>query len=291
MSLRAVNWLYEQPTIRERLRMETKLHDNGTESSETAALTVRRVVHASVLLDFGESKILTDPWFSEQGGFPAYYWGEPLGMALGDLPELAGVISSHGHYDHYDMEAFAAYPDKAVPFAVKRGTGEKARGVGFENVTELDPWETVDLGPVRVTAAPARHGVPENTYVLEADGFTVFFGGDTLLIPELGEVAERFPKIDLALVAINGLRIRPMLNRQVVMNAREAAELVELLAPRFAVPIHYRFTGGRVGDRVLLKYDGTPEEFEREAARRSPGTDIRILAPGEPLEISRQEVR
>ncbi len=80
--------------------------------------------------------------------------------------------------------------------------------------------------------------VPENTYVLEAGGLTVFFGGDTFLIPELGEVAERFPNIDLALVAVNGLKIRPMLNRQEVMNAREAAELVKDLSPA----LRYRST-------------------------------------------------
>ena len=271
--------------------MEPKVHTNKPPSSDPATLTVLRVVHASVLLDFGVAKILTDPWFSQKGGFPAYYWGEPLGIALADLPPLAGVAVSHGHYDHYDVEAFAGYPDKAVPFAVKRGTGEKARGAGFENVRELDPWETVELGPVKVTAAPAKHGVPENTYVLEAGGYTVYFGADTLLIPELREVAERFPKIDLALLPINGLIIRPMLNRQVVMNAREAADLVEILDPRFAVPIHYRFTGGPVGDRVLLKYDGTPEEFEREAALRAPGMDVRVLAPGVPLEIPREQIR
>jgi L-ascorbate metabolism protein UlaG (beta-lactamase superfamily) len=142
---------------------------------------------------------------------------------------------------------------------------------------------------VKVTSAPAKHGVPENTYVLEADGFTVFFGGDTLLIPELGEVAKRFPNIDLALLAVNDLKIRPMLNRQVVMNAREEAELVKVRSPRFAVPIHYRFTGGTMGDRVLLKYDGTPEEFERESALRAPGTEVRVLAPGEALEIPRHQ--
>ena len=30
------------------------------------------------------------------------------------------------------------------------------------------------------------------TYVLEAEGFTAYFGADTLLIPELGEIAKRF---------------------------------------------------------------------------------------------------
>jgi len=144
--------------------METKMGATGTGSSDTATLTVRRVVHASVLLDFGGVKILTDPWFSEKGGFPAYHWGEPLGVALGDLPRLSGVVSSHGHYDHFDVEAFAAYPDKAVPFAVKRGTGEKARGVGFENVTELDPWETYSAlvfswASSKVATERARHSI------------------------------------------------------------------------------------------------------------------------------------
>jgi L-ascorbate metabolism protein UlaG (beta-lactamase superfamily) len=130
----------------EEASVETKADANGTRWSETTALTVRRLARASVLLDFGEAaggpKILTDPWFFEKDGFPAYHWGEPLGVPLGDLPRLSSVISSHGHYDYYDVEAFSAYPDKAVPFVVKRGTGEKACGAGFTEVTELDLWET-----------------------------------------------------------------------------------------------------------------------------------------------------
>ena len=218
-------------------------------------LTVTRVAHASVLLAFGDHTILTDPWFSERRG---YYRGEPLGVALADLPPLTGVAVSHGHYDHYDMAAFAAYRDKAVPMVVKRGTVAAAHAAGFANVTELDPWETAQLGPITVTAAPAKHSVPQNTYIFQAGGRTVYFGGDTLLIPELAEVARRFPRIDLALLPINGLRIRPMLGRKIVMGPEDAAELCGLLRPRVAVPIHYRFTGGPLNDRMLLGYAGNP---------------------------------
>ena len=63
----------------------------------------------------------------------------------------------------------------------------------------MDAWETTTLGPITVTATPAKHGVPEITYVLQADGTTVYFGGDTLLIPELNEIAKRWKRIDLAL--------------------------------------------------------------------------------------------
>jgi L-ascorbate metabolism protein UlaG (beta-lactamase superfamily) len=246
-------------------------------------LAITRVAHATVLIDFGDHPILTDPWFSQRF---TYYPGEPLGISLDALPELTGVIASHGHYDHYDMQAFRAYPDKHVPFAVKRGIAEAARKVGFTNVTELDAWESVMLGPVKVTAAPGKHGVPEITYVLEYDGYTVYFGGDTLLIPELSEIAVRFPHIDLALLSVNGLRIRPMLNRQVVMNPQEAAELCSILHPRYAVPIHYAYTGGPIGDLLLVKHDGTAEAFAQAAAQLAPETTVRILTPGEPMTIA-----
>jgi hypothetical protein len=49
------------------------------------------------------------------------------------------------------------------------------------------------------------------------------------------------------------------------------------------VPTHYAFTAGPVRDRLFLKYDGTPERFQRAVARNSPATRVRVLAPGEPL--------
>jgi L-ascorbate metabolism protein UlaG (beta-lactamase superfamily) len=248
-------------------------------------LTITRVAHATVLLDYDGATLLTDPWFSQRF---TYYPGEPVGVSLEQLPSLAGVIVSHGHYDHYDMGAFQAYPDKSVPFAVKRGIARKARSAGFTNVTELDPWESTTMGPFKITAAPAKHMVPEITFVLEVGEHTVYFGADTLLIPELQEIPKRFPRIDLALLAINGLKIRPLLNRQVVMNVQQAAELCRVLQAAHAIPIHYAFTGGPIGDALLVKHAGTPEEFVQEVARRSPRTETHILAPGQPLTLERK---
>lgn len=248
-----------------------------------ALTTLTRVAHACVLLDFDGHTILTDPWLSEKTG---YYQGEKRAFdSAADLPQLSGVVISHGHYDHFDMEAFAAYPDKSVPMAVKRALAAKARSFGFTDVTELDAWETTDLGPVRVTAAPAKHKVPEVTYMLEGADSRVFFGADTMRIPELDDIARRFGEIDLALLPINGLTIRPLLNRQVVMNAVEAADLTRVLRPRMAVPIHYAFTGGPMRDRFLLKKDPRPEVYVDAAADVAPDTKVHVLQPGEPLAL------
>src|SRR5215472_4012213 len=125
--------------------------------------TITRVAHACVLLHLEGPRLLTDPWFSERRG---YYRGEPLAFTPDALPELAGVLVSHGHYDHFDMAAFAAYPDRSVPFIVKRGLGARVRRAGFPNVTEVDPWEQASLGGLRVTAAPAKHSVPEVSFLI-----------------------------------------------------------------------------------------------------------------------------
>ena len=251
-------------------------------------LTITRIAHSSVLIDFDGHQVLTDPWFSEKEG---YYHGEPYGIVLQDLPRLDGVVVSHEHYDHYDMHAFQVYPDKQVPIAVIRGTAQAAREVGFTNVIEMDAWETTSFGPITITAIPGKHGVPEITYMLQAGNFTVYFGGDTLLIPELSEIPQHFPKVDVALLAINGLQIRPQGNQQVVMNPQDAAELCHIIHPRYAVPMHYTFTGGPTKDVQLLKYAGTADElprlFQQAMRQRAPETAVRILAPGEPLLLAK----
>jgi L-ascorbate metabolism protein UlaG (beta-lactamase superfamily) len=246
--------------------------------------TLTRVTHACALLDFDGLRVLTDPWFTEK---PGYHRGEPLAFTPATLPQLAAVAASHDHYDHYDLDAFSAYPDKAVPFVVKRGMGDKARRAGFTNVTEVEPWDQVSIGALRITAAPARHGVPEITFIIQGADSTVFFGADSLRIPELDEVAQRFPSIDLALLPVNGLRIRPF-NRQVVMTAEQAAELCAVLRPKVAVPIHYAFTAGPLGDRLFLKYDGTPERFQDAVASHAPATTVRVLSPGQPLVLGQE---
>ncbi|WP_228823304.1 MBL fold metallo-hydrolase [Nocardia blacklockiae] len=248
-------------------------------------LTVTRVVHASVLLDFGGARILTDPWLSERA---FYRHGEPRSVATAaDLPELAGIVISHGHYDHCDLAALASYPDRSVPFAVAEGLAAQVRSAGFRNVVELKPWQRTHLGPVEVTAAPASHGVPEVTFVLRMDGHTAYFGADTRRIGELDEIAQRFPEVDLALLPINGLRVRPLLNRQEVMDAEEAAEFTGVLHPRLAVPIHYAFTGGPVGDRLMIKtVRNRPDLYRDAAATLAPDTAVHVLPTGESLTVS-----
>jgi L-ascorbate metabolism protein UlaG (beta-lactamase superfamily) len=206
-----------------------------------------------------------------------------------DLPRLCGVTVTHSYHTHYDMIGFGAYPDKAVPIVVPRGAGGRARKAGFTSVIELDPWETADLGPVRVTAATGEHIIRENTYIYEANGWTVYHSGDTVVIPSLAEIARRFPRIDVAFMSITGQMIVPPINRQLSMRPEEAADLCALLKPRLVVPIAPDSGAVSIVDRLFLRRPGTPEAFAAAVARRGLSTVVQVLAPGERFAVPRRD--
>lgn len=248
-------------------------------SPGAAPLTVTRIAHATVLIDFDGVRVLTDPWFTEKTHF---HQGEPLGIALKDLPRLDLIVATHAHDDHFDLHAMAEYPHKDVPFLVGPDMVKAARAAGFTQVRELAAWEAWEHGPFKVTGIPARHKIPELTFMIEAKGRTVYFGGDTLLIPELRQLPKRFPVIDLALLSVNGLTV---FGEPVVMSAEEAGELAGVLKARVAIPMHYRFVGSWFTDTFVLGRNGTPERFVSAAKRLAPDTEVRVLEPGQPQVI------
>ena len=243
---------------------------------------ITRITHSCHLIEIGGRTFLTDPWFSTR---PGYYQGEPIAVGIADLPRLDGVLITHEHYDHCDLEAFAAYRDQSVPLFVAETVVDVARKHGFTDVTALAPWQQVQVGGVTITATPAKHGVYEVTFVLRAGPEAVYFAGDTMLIPELGEIPQRLGHISLALLPTNGLHIRPANNMQVVMNAQEAAELTAILKPELAIPHHYAFTSGFLGDRLITSSDKNPQRFQDASRDVAPDTSVRVVEPGTRVEL------
>lgn len=246
-------------------------------------LAVTRITHSCHLIEIGGMVVLTDPWFSERA---FYHPGEPVAMRVDQLPRLDAVLISHHHYDHCDLRALSAYRDRTVPMVVAAPVAPRARAAGFTDVRPLDPWAATRVGDLTITAAPARHGVYEITFVISAGERGVYFAGDTMLIPELKTLPERFPRFDLSLLPTNGLQIRPQLNRQVVMNAEEAAELTSILRPGLTVPHHYAFTGGWLGDALVTWSDRDPSHLVQAVQRLAPESPVRIVSPGERLTVA-----
>ncbi|MFG1610253.1 MBL fold metallo-hydrolase [Actinoplanes sp. NPDC049265] len=236
-------------------------------------LAVTRVGHSCHLIEIGGRTLLTDPWFTVK---PTYDQGERVAFTPDQLPPLDAIVISHEHYDHCDLDALLDLRD--VPVIGPGTVAAIAREKGWKDVRELEAWDATQVGDVTVTAAPGKHGVHEVTFVLQGGGRTVFFGGDSLLVPEMAELPQRFGAFDLALLPTNGLCIRPLGGEQVVMNAAEAAELTAILRPRVAIPHHYAFTSGRLGDLLITKGSREPLKF---AAGVNPETEVRVVLPGQ----------
>jgi len=243
-------------------------------------LTVTRIGHSCHLIEIGGLRLLTDPWFTVT---PTYDPGERVALTVDRLPDLDGILITHEHYDHCDLDAITSLA--GVPLVAPGTVVERARDLGFKDVRELEAWDATELGDVTVTATPGLHGVHEVTYVIQGGGHTVFFGGDTLRIPELDELPGRFGRFDLALLPINGLCVRPAGHRQVVMNLTEAAELTAVLRPRVAIPHHYAFTSGRLGNLLITESVREPVAYAEAVRRLAPETDVRLVLPGVPVRV------
>ena len=102
---------------------------------------------------------------------------------------------------------------------------------------------------MRITSMPGRHGPPLSELVMPevmgsmvefqpigGPSFRLYITGDTLIFDDLKEIPRRYKDIDLALLHLGGTRVLGLL---VTMDAKQGVELVQLVRPRQAIPIHY----------------------------------------------------
>jgi L-ascorbate metabolism protein UlaG (beta-lactamase superfamily) len=249
----------------------------------TASLTVTRIAHACQLIEIGELRVLTDPWFTQSA---SYHQGEPIACDVASLGRIDALVISHEHYDHCDLDALVTGGfDLTTPVFGPATVTTIAADKGFTRLYPIEAWESATAGELTVTATPGQHGVHEVTFVIQSGGRAVFFGGDSLRVPELDEIPMRFGRIDLAILPVNGLCIRPADMAQVVMDAEQAAALTAALDPTVALPHHYAFHSGRLGDQIITKGDQDPRHYTDALARIAPHIATRIVLPGTPVTI------
>jgi N-acyl-phosphatidylethanolamine-hydrolysing phospholipase D len=218
-------------------------------------LTATWVGHSSVLLQLGGLNILTDPMWSPRAS-PVSFAGPrrwvPPAIAFEALPPIDLVLQSHNHYDHLDdrtvRQLSRAHPEAA--WLVPLGLAAFVRDRGARRVTELDWWQEVEVGPVRVACTPAQHfsgrGFTDRGSALwcgwaiaaPAQGKRVFFSGDTGLHPEFAAIAARYGPFDVALLPIGAYEPRWFM-RSIHMNPEEAVEAFRALGARAMIPIHW----------------------------------------------------
>jgi L-ascorbate metabolism protein UlaG (beta-lactamase superfamily) len=246
--------------------------------------SVTYVGHSSVLVALDGARILTDPLLRRR----VAHLRSRVGMRRDDVGEVDAVLVSHAHYDHLDVPSLLAL-GRSTRVVVPRGIGSVLRKRGFTDVTEVEVGERLEIGNVGVEATFADHDGARAPLLARggALGFVltgtrrIYFAGDTDIFAGMRELGEG---LDLALIPIWGWG--PSLGSG-HLDPEGAARAVALLQPRIAIPIHWgTFHPIYLGLRAVPEFLQLPPTRFVEAARReAPDVEIRVLQPGESLEL------
>jgi L-ascorbate metabolism protein UlaG (beta-lactamase superfamily) len=271
--------------------MTTRTGISGTTSGATATDDVLFIGNATLLIRYAGLTLLTDPNFIHAGeeiplgyGLTTRRLTNPA-MEIEDLPQLDAVVLSHFHADHFDRLAEERLP-RRLPIVTTPDAAAALTDRGFTATRPLDTWQATEIagpeGSCEIRSMPGRHApsvlsvaLPEVMGSLlelrragaETTALRIYLSGDTIVYEGLREIPEREPVVDLAFLHLGGTRVMGV---TVTMDAEQGVELLELLRPRLAIPIHYddyEAFKSPLSDFVNAVVDAGLEENVRYVAR------------------------
>ncbi|HEX8844500.1 MAG TPA: MBL fold metallo-hydrolase [Pyrinomonadaceae bacterium] len=210
------------------------------------ALTVAWLGHATVLINFYGTWLLTDPALRPHVGVNVA--GLTIGprrlvrpaLSLKELPPLDAVLISHAHMDHCDMGTLRRLP-RNMRAVVQRGNLDLVRR--FRQVHELDWGEAAEINGARVEAIRVNHwGARKLTdknrgyggFLISKGGRALVFGGDTAYTNAFAPLRHR-AQIDLAILPVGGYN--PYI--QAHANPEQAWTMRREMNATYILPMHH----------------------------------------------------
>lgn len=224
--------------------------------------------HCTVLIEADGKKILTDPYFGTWGNL-AYTRISPSSRQWDEIPKPDLVLVSHNHFDHTDSRFFRSL-DVSIPVIVPAEIVWRTRLKGVRSPVGMHIWEEYCFQTVRITAVPAVHLGATRGYIIQAEGKTIYFSGDTFYSSFMKEIGRRF-RLDASLIPVTTYRI-PM-----TMGENGAVRATLDLRPDIVIPVHL----GLKPRLCLMRTGHTPEGFREKLSGPAPDIKVVILEPGE----------
>ena len=239
-------------------KVKNKIRDPIKDNVRLSALWVG---HSTVLLQIDDKVILIDPVFENVISGVVLRKVE-AGLDMKDIPRLDLVLVSHAHMDHMSLGSLNDL-DKRFPKAkliIPMGAEEYLPSYDMEMIrlktanSEALGYigETRDIGGVRVTAVFALHqggrygldsytwNVPGCTgYIIEYNGITVFYAGDTTFDDNAYKVIGSKYKIDLALIPVGPCRDCETDGSFYHLASLGALKVFDMLKADYMIPVHY----------------------------------------------------
>jgi len=202
----------------------------------------------TALLEYAGLRIVTDPTFdppqsySEPGTTTLVKTRGPAISRADVWPVDLVLLSHHGHKDNLDWEGLELIAQGPVTLSTRIAASDLWGG----SVVGYDDWETHEIGRVTVTIVPALHGPPGAEartgsvvgFVLQADGEpTVYVSGDNASLPLVGQIADRFPDIEIALLCAGAARV-PGIDAPLTLTSADAVAAAGILDASQVVGVH-----------------------------------------------------
>ena len=226
------------------------LTTTNIESLSVDKTSIVRLGHSTLLIKIQGQNWLLDPVFSERASpfsfmGPKRFHQPPI--SIESLPHLDGVIISHNHYDHMDEYSIKKLKDKVDRFVMPLGNGAQIIdwGVVEEKVIELDWWQSIQVGDLKVVSTPSQHfsgrGLGDrdqalwSSWVLKSESASIFFSGDTGYFEGFKTIGEKYGPFDLTLMETGAYdKDWP----EVHMSPSESVQAHKDLGGRKMIPIH-----------------------------------------------------
>jgi L-ascorbate metabolism protein UlaG (beta-lactamase superfamily) len=254
-------------------------------------MRITYIGHATLLIEIGGKKILTDPNFDPALGRFLSRVSEP-GIAIDALPLLDMILLTHAHADHLSFRSLAKI--QRAPLFAPPAIARWIRRNGVANAIELAPGETVTSGSLMIHVAEATHSGNRyvldrwrrqaNMYLIATKYESVLFAGDTALANDSEALLERAldgRRLDVALLPIGYAPSWKVGFSRGHLTSLDALTLFERLGARYLIPYHW----GTFNHVTASAYDAI-REMRELAKTHSRGADVRILEPGESLQVA-----
>ncbi len=216
--------------------------------------------HSFFKLCFPERNILFDPYVSSACSDPAFKRLVECSAKQSDLRDIALILLSHEHFDHFDKELVEKIATRDNSCVVGSLPLLQQLNLSKRFLHPIKMNETITLRGTEIKAVPAHH--PQAFYPLgfmvSHNGKSVFHAGDTDLIDDFSSL-----RPDVALLPIGGT---------FTMDCVDAVRAVKTMKPRFAVPMHYN---------TFKMIEQDPKEFKQRIDKSILKTKVVVLKPGQ----------